>query len=288
MIVMLSLIKEQSGSMMSLYHAPALFLYQQQDVLTVALWIIIISGIAFLLFRGGIMSRTVPQQSTEALMQKLFKWKRQVEYNGVIFYIRVVSDMVIEDARRHALVEARKLRRELRDPNSNAYLIYIDVLEEYDLEQLIGLIEISASRQVMQEYIQNNPRPTVQPLRDGASQQEMEEHEAELEQRNEDYIANMQQVVKDWREQFDTDLRKQSEDVIRSTARRHEIDRVCEDLFRKEFETYVIAASVYKDSQYKERMFTLEEYKSLPTEVKNLLYETYNNINVGADDIKNS
>lgn len=260
------------------------------DISNIILWSIIGLGIFYILLTKGRildMSRQVPQ-SSESLMNKLFKWKKQVEYNGVTFYIRIVSDLVIEDARKNALLASRRLRKELRDVNSDSFFMYLDVLEEYDVEQLVGLIEIAGARQIMQEYINNTPRRVIEPLHDNPTQEEIEQYEEEKELRDKEYSDTITRVVEDWRKDFDTQLRLKTKEDLLAMARRYEVDRVCESAFRQEFESYVVAASVYKDPAYRERMFSIEDYKSLPTEVKDLLYATYNTINIGADDIKNS
>lgn len=260
------------------------------DTTTIVLISIIVLGIFYIIVSKGRtldVSRQIPQ-SNESLMNRLFKWKKQAEYNGVTFYVRIVSDMVIEDARKYALLASRKLRRDLRDPNSDAFFMHLDVFEEYDIEQLIGFIEVSGARQVMQDFINNNPKRVIESLHDNPSQEEIEQYEEAKEFRDKEYADTVTGVIDDWRKDFDAQLRQRSREELLILARRYEIDRVCENLFRQEFESYVVAASVYRDSGYKERMFTVEEYKSLPTEVKNLLYATYNEINIGADEIKNS
>jgi len=287
MIVMLSLIKEQSGSMMLSYHAPVLFLYQRTDILTVILWVIIFAGILILLFRGGIMSRTVPQQSNEALMQKLFKWKRQVEYNGVTFYIRIVGDTVVEDARKFALLESRKMRKKMRDPNSDEYFMYLDLYNDYTDEELIATAQLAASRSVMEDYVRNNPKRTIDPLGDHPTQEQIENYEAEKEERDEQYIKDMQDAVEQWRKEFENSLSKMPHDALVTLVQRYEIDARCNAVYTDYFETYIVSASIYKDPQYKERMFTVDDYKELPTEVKSLLYNTYNTLNISAEDIKN-
>jgi len=281
---MLSLIEEQSGSMMSSYHAPVLFLYQQVDII---LWVIIFTGILILLFQGGIMSRTVPQHSTEAFMQKLFKWKRQVEYNGVTFYIRIVGDAVIEDARRFALLESRKLRKKLRDPNSDEHFMFLDIYNDFSDEELSATIQIAASRSVMEDYVRNNPKRIIEPPGDQPSQEEIENYEAEKEERDEQYVKDMQEAVEQWRKEFEGALSKMQRDSLVALAQRYEIDARCSAIYTDYFETYIVASSIYKDPQYKERMFTIDEYRELPTEVKDLLYNTYNTLNISTEDIKN-
>lgn len=283
---MLSLIKEQSGSIL-FQSAPNFFLYSQIDITGFVLWIIIFIGIAILLFQGGgVMSRNVPINN-ESLLNKLFRWKKQVEYNGVTFYVRIVGDAVIEDARKYALMESRKFRKKLHDQNSDEYFLFLDPFNDFTDDELNASAQISASRQIMEDYLRNNPKPIMESLGDNPSQEQIEQYEEAKEQRDEDYIKGMQQYVEDWRKNFEDNLSKQSHDALIKLVQRYEIENRCGAVYTDAFETYVVAASVYKDPQYKDRMFTVDDYKSLPTEVKRLLYDTYNTINISTEDLKN-
>ena len=238
--------------------------------------------------------RNVPAQTTqsqasqEALLEKLFRWKRTVEYNGVTFYIRIVSDATIDDGRKYALLQSRKLRRDLRDMSSDAFLMYLDPFVDYNDEELTATIITAAARPFIREYFTNTIRPVIEPPAEGATQEQLEQYEEAKEQRDAAYVKEMDAAVKQWRADFDTMLKQRSHDDLLRMAFRYETDVRCENVYTQEFEDYIVSASVYKDASYKERMFTLEEYKNLPTEIKRLLYTTYNDMSLGAEDIKNS
>jgi len=124
-------------------------------------------------------------------------------------------------------------------------------------------------------------------LSDQPSQEEIENHEAAKEERDELYIKDMQVSIEQWRKEFETTLSKMTHEALIALVQRYEIDARCNAIYTDCFETYIVSASIYKDAQYKERMFTVDEYKELPTDVKRLLYEAYNTLNISADDIKN-
>lgn len=226
--------------------------------------------------------------SNEVLMAKLFRWRTSVTYNGVTLYLRVVSDATVEDARRAALLAARKLRKELRDQASDEYLLHLDAYDEYTRDELSAVIQIAASREIMREYLNTNPRPRLDPLPDHPSQEQLEEFEAAKADRDEAYITAMQEHVEAWRVEFEQRLATMTDEQLRAGAKRYRTDELCETLFNSVFETYVVAASVYVDERYAKRAFTVEEYKQLPTEVQRTLYDAYNTMNIATDDVKNS
>jgi hypothetical protein len=229
----------------------------------------------------------MPTFNTEALMAKLFSWKTVVEFEGSKFPMRVVSDHVIDDARRYALIESRKLRRSLRDENSDDFLIHIDPLRDLDVDDYLNLIIFSAVRDTMRTYMSNNPRPVIEPLGDNPSQEEQENHEADKEKRDEEYIVEMQAYMKSWQDEFKIGLERKTKDQLEILARRYRTDTLCEELFSAVFEEYIVAASIYTDEKYKERMFSLEQFKNLPMALRVKLIDAYRNLNITAEDVKN-
>lgn len=223
----------------------------------------------------------------EVLMNKLFKWRSSIEIEGITFYVRVVGDQVIDDARKYALIGSRTLRKELRDPTTDNYLIYLDPLSDLTEEELRTLNTSIAMREIMRDYLSSTPRPIMGPLPTNPSQEQQEEYEAAKEQRENDYIQNMTEYVESWRTEFQAGLEKRDHEFLLRMARKNRTDQVCEELFSSMFEEYVVAQSVYSDDKYKNKTFTLEQFKELPNEVRVKLRNAYNDITISPDQIKN-
>lgn len=221
------------------------------------------------------------------LLQKLLKWRKSVTYDDITFYIRIVTDQDIEESRKQALLESRKLRTKLRNTESDEYLLYLDFIQDITKDSLIEEIILLSSRRFIQEYITQNPRPILPKLGDFPSQEEQEEYEAAKDAREEEYLDNMQEYAKRWAEDFKAQLTTQSEDFVKNMYRSHRVDRVCEEIYQKEFEDRVVAASLYEDEKYNRRLCTLEEYKQFPTALRDFLKNEYEQLTVGTEDIKN-
>lgn len=221
------------------------------------------------------------------LLQKLFKYRKTVEINGVTLYMRVIGDQVVEDARKAALLESRKLRKELRDVDSDAYLLHLDGLNDLSLEELTGTVILQSSRDIMREYLQRTPRPQLDPLPEYPTQEQQEEYEAAKTARDEAYVTDMQAYVESWRKEYTEGLRDRPIEQLRQMTMRHQTDRVCEELFTKEFEDRVLIHAIFSDKDYKKRAFTLEEFRDLPIEIKRKLRDEYDTITIGGDDLKN-
>jgi len=235
----------------------------------------------FLNYGGGI------QIMSTDIFTKLFDWKKAVDYKGNKFYIRIVSESVVNDAQRYALLESRKLRKLLRDSNTDDYLIYLDSISDLEDDEVVAVAVMAASRDVMRDYMNANPKPQIDPLPDNATQEDLENYEQAKEERDELYIKNMQESVEAWRVDFTNMITNQPRDKKEAIARKHRIDRITEDRFTQEFEDYIVASSIYEDKEYKKRALSLEQYKSLPADVKTFFKDSYNSITIGADDVKN-
>lgn len=225
--------------------------------------------------------------NTDTLMSKLFKWTTKVEYNGLTFNLRIVGDSVLDDARREALLESRKLRRDLRNFDSTDYLIYLDPLEDLDDSELRDVIVSTAMRDVMRDYLQNTPQAVLPALGDNPSQEDQENYEAEKEERERTYIENMTAHVDQWRVSYEKTLENKDRSLLMAQAKKLRTDTACEQRFTEVFEESVVCASVYADEKHTRRMFTPEQYAELPFELKSLLRNAYNNITIDPDTLKN-
>jgi len=224
--------------------------------------------------------------NTSDLLKKLFQWKTEVEVNGVQFYLRVVGDQVIDEARKRALLASRRLRRDLRNEDSDSYLMYLDIVEEMSEEELRNAIVVMEAREVMREYMQQNPRPPLPELPDYPSQEQQEEYEAAKDEREDAYIEEMKSYVDKWREDLESKLKKAKREQLEARWKKNATDKVCEDEFTSIFEDYIVSQGTYVDEGFQERAFSFEDYRALPSEIKGQLREAYNNITLNSDEIK--
>lgn len=226
--------------------------------------------------------------NSSELLSKLFKWKKQIQYEGVDFYLRIVGDQTIEDTRQAALLESRKMRKALRDKNSNEYLVHLDPMHDLDDEELMAAIVLAAARDVYRDYTAVTPKPILDPLGDHPSLEEQEQHQEAQQKRDEDYIKHVQEYVESWRQKFMEGLQKAPRDVLERQYAKYRTDAVCEQIFNKTFEDYLVSASVYLDEHYTQRAFTYTEFRELPNEVREVFRDAYTSMNIDPDDLKNS
>lgn len=221
-----------------------------------------------------------------ALLDKFFKWKHNIVYRDMTFHQRLVSHKVIEEARKYALLESRKVRQKLRDPQSDEYLIYIDPVNDFSDNELRELIARDAAQDAAEEYIKANPKRIV-PRPESDNLADIERYEEEKEQRDNDYAEEVQKHVEDVYNRVLISLANLDRDSLVERYRRIQTDKVCENVFSTEFEDYVLAASIFTDEHFKKRAFSLDEFKELPLEVKLFFRQSYNAIAMSYDELKN-
>jgi hypothetical protein len=221
------------------------------------------------------------------LLQKLFKWKKHIQYEDVDFYLRIVGDQVVEDARHYALLESRKMRRDLRNPESDAFLIHLDPMKDLDDDDLKAAIVIIAASDIMRDYTAATPKPITPPLGNNPSLEEQEQHELEKEEAEKEYIENVQAYVEEWRVKFMAQLDRVTRENLEKQYAKYRTDRVCLDVFNRTFEDHLVAGSIYSDENYKERSFTFDEFRSLPNDVREVFRDAYVSMSIDPDTIKN-
>lgn len=226
--------------------------------------------------------------TSEQILSKLFNFKTSFVARGITFHMRIVPDSIVEDARSKALLHARKMRRSLRDPNTEEYLIYLDVLNDFTDDELKNLITVNGSRDVMRRWLQETPKPILDALGDNPTQAEQEEYEAAKETREGEYFDALEQHMQAWRKEFLAGLDKRDRAYWEFMARRYQTDMVCEQEFTEFFEDYVVAHSLYTDDKFKTRLFDdVDAYKELPSEIRDVIRARYQTLTVDTDDVKN-
>lgn len=217
---------------------------------------------------------------------KFFNWGKEINVLGQSMYQRVVPQYVIEKARTRALVESRKMRQKLMDENSDEFVAYIAEVYDYDNAVIVEFLAQQAAKEAAEQYIRNTPRPVVPPPDedDVASAEQYEEAKQSAEQAyEEDVMKRAESVYKTAQES----LAQLERDVLIERYKQFKRDMLCEEVFMREFEDYIVCNSLFVDEKYKKPMFTLEEFKELPARIRDMLKDSYNDLSLSYDDVKN-
>jgi|FLYL01.1.fsa_nt_gi hypothetical protein len=223
---------------------------------------------------------------TSELLQKLFSYTDTVEFNGVLLYMRLPSEQEFQDAQKKALLDARRLRKALRDPSTEDFLLYIDPVYDLSKDQLIQELIQLGMRSVIRTYLATTPKPALPKLSDFPSQEEQENYVAAEEERETQYNESLQAYVADWEKNYRASLQQKSIEEIRELYRLAKTDIVCEDRFARQFETYLLVASLYTDPTYTTKAFTVEEFQHVPRAFRDVCLKVYNKLQLSSEDLK--
>jgi hypothetical protein len=222
------------------------------------------------------------------LVAKLFKYRRKVEYGDVELWMRIPGDQAIDDARTAALLESRRVRRQLRSSDTDEYLLYIDLVEDMDDDQIRAACITMAVRDVMRDYMNANPKPALPELGDYPTQEQQEEYTATKNQRDVDYADGLRLYVDSWREQYLVSLVKMETPQLKHIYRKLRTDRVCEEIYNEQFEALLLASSIFTDESCTNTAFSGEDMKKVPSDFKAKLKDWYAELSLSGDELKKS
>lgn len=220
------------------------------------------------------------------LLKKLFSYTTTVDYRGTTFYLRLPSVQVVEQARKEALLRSNALRRALRNPDSEEYLVYIDPALDYTKDQLITYCLAKGLLDAAREYRQRTPKPALPKLPDYPTQEQQEEYEVAAQERETQYMEGLKAYLLDYEREYRQALEQRTQEQLFEEYRKMRTDEVCTDTFNRTFETKLMVASVFLDSAHTIPAFTEEEYAALPQAVRALFEQALSNISLTDDDLK--
>lgn len=226
-------------------------------------------------------------------ISKLFNWGNEFPIYDSMgkeltrAWIRLVGDAELNRCRVFALRESAKLRKALKDEDSDerwAYIADIDVLE---FENLVETVLIYMTRDITTQAMKEIKIPLPKEPDSESSLEEQEEYQAKVDA----YPEERSKLVREYVERvLDRErnrlLSKSKEDVYKeflSSA----INVICEEEMLKRFREMCAFFGTFTDKEYKNRMFkSFEEFDNLPTDIKSQLVEYYSVLEIGGEDLK--
>jgi hypothetical protein len=223
----------------------------------------------------------------------LFKWKGQVEITddqgNVIetLYQRVIGDADIQRARFAALKASKALRKDLKNPESDEYLVNIPLRGELPLEELIAVIIYSKAQELRKKAEEKIQEERVKEPRSDASLEKQENYIEELEQTRKEYDEALYEEIRKQAEKIEADLNTKSYDEVFDLYVAESIELLCRFRMVTTFDEYATFYGTYKDEDYKIRRFSsLEEFQDLATRIKDRLIRNYKLLELNLVDVK--
>ena len=234
----------------------------------------------------------ITPEKNDVDISSLFYYRKPITVIGknaepVTFYMRLVGDAELQRARVKALRDSRKLRDELKNPESDKHLAFIPSVEDLTREKLIEIILLSTLKDISGEVVKELKVPFPEELSSDASLEEQEQHQKEIDE----YPKKREKLV---REEIVKRAAKAKEELVEKDEKtlKNEYlislrNELCELELTKSFYNHLIFFSLYQEDKYKIPLFkSFEEYSDLPLEIKEQLLEEYRSLELGMDELK--
>lgn len=224
---------------------------------------------------------------------KLFNWGKEISIldeddNPIInAYIRIIGDMDVNKARVFALRKSAELRRKLHDESSDEYYMYIPDFSITEKDVLVEFAISSMVREITTRVLRELDLTLPQEPDELAPLSEHEEYQKKIDEWPKTRQEKIAKAVEKELEKERERLNKLSDGEIQKIYKQHIIDDVCEEEMYKQFSDIQTYFSIYKDENYKERLFkSFEEYANLPTYIKNQFIDAYGTLSIRIDELK--
>jgi hypothetical protein len=226
-------------------------------------------------------------------LDRLFSWRKEftiIDNDGRegTVYIRLAGDADINRARTFALRKSAEMRKKLRDVNSDERFAYIPDKSLIEKNYLVeSLILYSVREATLEAYKEVKIEQPKEPASD-ATLEDQEKYQKEIDE----YPKKVQDAVKKFVEK-ELDKKRKSFSKAEFDTLYSELETLittqqCETEMYNKFKEMCVYLGIYKDSEYKEHLFTsFSDFENLPTETKTKFMEYYNSLEINTDDLKN-
>jgi len=226
-------------------------------------------------------------------LSRLFRWSKKVDIrvNDKIVdtvYIRLVGDVVFQDARKLALKESRTLRAKLRNTESEEYKSNFSDIDFLTKDELVNGILVGEMSTFRDEAMMEYKVEEVPELSDNPSMEEQEEHDEKIDALQSKRIKTLTDAI-----ESKADARKKMLDVMEnkeliSLYTRAMCEVRCTDAFTDTFREYQVYMGTFTDKSFKVLAFdSFQDFRESSATLKELLTNAYNSLEISGEDLKN-
>lgn len=181
-----------------------------------------------------------------ARLDDLFRVMTPISFKGMGLFLRALSDFDLNAREEAALLASAKMRRDLRNPESDAYLMYLQWLEDASDQSLINIIRMNDSQGFWQEsFVEIQPR--MIPFQDKATQEEKEQTLADRADELKRTGEARTEFVKAKDASLHEQLKTKSTEELLKLARRAQIEFQSGFVHKRALDAYTLWACVFTD-----------------------------------------
>lgn len=234
----------------------------------------------------------VPEKN-DVDISKLFTWGKEgvifdVDNNEIMkFYIRLIGDADINQARVHALRKSAEIRKKLRETQSDEYLAYIPDFEVVSKEQLIGALLMLKAKEIGENVAKEVKVPFPSEPDSDATLEAQEAYQKELDDYPNKVNKEIEEKVRAQLEKEDLKIKGLDKEILFEEYKAYMVNDICEKTMYEDFKNSCVYYGTYKDSSCEERLFTSSvEVGSFPSEIKKQFVDAYSELEINTDFLK--
>jgi hypothetical protein len=235
----------------------------------------------------------MPVEKNDVDISKLFYWSKEsaiADSNGKILmklWIKLVGDADLNRARIFALRNSAELRAKLKDPTSDEHVAFIQDISTVDKEKIVEIIVSLTLRDFTKDAYKEISIPTpIEPDSD-APLEKQEKYQKEVD----DYPKKREDAIRKYLNKkidgLTEELNKLPDEELQKKYESLMINELCEQESFKKFKEMCVYFGIYKDKQFKNRVFqNFEEFNNIAPEIKNKLVNEYTSLELDTDTLK--
>lgn len=226
-------------------------------------------------------------------ISQLFNWGKVFLLTGesgeteTSVWIRLAGDADINRARVYALRRSAELRKKLREENTDERYAFIQDRELFDKERLVAVLSGLSIRSITHQAVKETKIPFPKEPKSDAPLEEIEKFQSEIDSYPERKDKELRKIVEKELSKYAKKLEKLSEDELYIAYITEMTNELCEQEMINSFREMCTFFGCYKDSKYKERLFSdFEEFTNLNTHTKQQFLSAYQSLELGTEELK--
>ncbi len=243
---------------------------------------------------GEKMSTKRSAERNDVDITQLFKYKKEVKVtdyltgNSATFYMRLIGDADLAQARVFGLRKSGRLRRELRTPGSDMREAFVNEIPEFqDKDTLIGAIILLGIGDIQKQAINNIDVPEPTPPKGDASLEALEKYQEDVDNYSQKYSKAIEKEMNKIRKSERKRLEKLDEKELYNMYESLVIEQLCSSEMANNYYQMCVYKSLYSDPNYKKPAFkSFEEFDNIAPQLKERLIDEYRLLEFGMDELK--
>jgi hypothetical protein len=234
----------------------------------------------------------VPEKN-DVDISKLFMWGKEgvvTDNNGnevIKFYIRLIGDADINQARVHALRRSAEMRRLLKSNVSDERLAFIPEFDLVEKPNLVGAILMLKAKEIGDQVAREVTIPFPKEPSSEATLEEQEAYQKEVDEYPNKMNNAIQGKVKELLGEEEENLNKWDKQKLYDEYVAYLINDLCEKAMYDDFKNSCVYYGTFKDSTCEQRIFdSARGVASMPTEIKEQFIDAYSELELNTDFLK--